>query len=141
MFSGRLRQQVDIFRRYAGAACNSCHNILCSARLSNGNANCLKTIGLAQHFRFHFAAENFPAGQTCAGYVSGCACNTAGVAPCEALHIGDHPVDDMQGAQAVGMKTLWVNFAETPWPLATAAPDLTVTSLPMILEALLPPAR
>ena len=65
----------------------------------------------------------------------------SGVAPCEALHIGDHPVDDMQGAQAVGMKTLWVNFAETPWPLATAAPDLTVTSLPMILEALLPPAR
>ncbi|HSC75243.1 MAG TPA: HAD family hydrolase, partial [Pseudomonadales bacterium] len=60
----------------------------------------------------------------------------ADVAPHEALHIGDHPVDDMQGAQAVGMKTLWVNFSGNPWPLTTPAPDFTVTSLTGILDLL-----
>ena len=134
----QARQQVNIFSDTPALLEQLSQHFVLGA-LSNGNA-CLKTIGLAQHFRFHFAAENFPAAKPAPDMFLA-ALEHSGVAPCEALHIGDHPVDDMQGAQAVGMKTLWVNFAETPWPLATAAPDLTVTSLPMILEALLPPAR
>ena len=129
----RARQQVNVFddtpallqqlsQRYALGA------------ISNGNA-CLNAVGLADYFQFHFAADDF-ANAKPAPDMFLAALERAGVAPHETLHIGDHPVDDMQGAQAVGMKTLWVNFAGAPWPLTTPKPDFTVTSLPEISNLL-----
>ena len=129
----RARQQVNIFddtpvllqqlsQRYALGA------------ISNGNA-CLKAVGLANYFQFHFAADDFSNAKPAADmFLAALEC--AGVAPYEALHIGDHPIDDIQGAQAVGMKTLWVNFAGSPWPLTTSKPDFTVAALPEILSLL-----
>ena len=32
-----------------------------------------------------------------------------GARPEEAVHIGDHPIDDIQGAASVGMHTVWAN--------------------------------
>jgi HAD superfamily hydrolase (TIGR01549 family) len=129
----RARQQVNIFddtpallqqlsQRYALGA------------ISNGNA-CLKAVGLADYFQFHFAADDFSNAKPAADMFLA-ALERADVAPHEALHIGDHPIDDIQGAQAVGMKTLWVNFAGSPWPLTTSKPDFTVAALPEILHLL-----
>lgn len=57
----------------------------------------------------------------------------AGVAPGEAVHIGDHEVDDVQGATAAGMATVWVNLVGShAKPDATA----TVTSLMQLPAAL-----
>lgn len=132
----RIRQQVAIFDE-SRALLEQLSQHYSLGAISNGNA-CLATIGLANYFQFHFSAEDFPAGKPAPDmFLAALAC--AGVAPHEALHIGDHPVDDMQGAQAVGMKTLWVNFDNKPWPLQSPAPDFTVTSLPEILAMLSPP--
>ncbi|WP_274650159.1 HAD family hydrolase [Paenibacillus humicola] len=38
-----------------------------------------------------------------------------GVAPEEAVYIGDHPVNDMGGADAAGMRTIWLRRNQ-PWP-------------------------
>lgn len=131
----QCRQQVDVFADTATLLqALSAHYTL--GALSNGNAS-LQAIGLAGHFRFHFAGEDFAAAKP-APDMFVAALQHAGVAPHEALHIGDHPVDDMQGAQAVGMKTLWVNFGDKPWPLDSAAPDYTVTALEQILQQLMP---
>ena len=132
----RARQRVTIFDD-TPALLQQLSERYALGAISNGNA-CLNAVGLADYFQFHFAADDFlnakPAPDM---FIT--ALERARVAPHEALHIGDHPVDDMQGAQAVGMKTLWVNFAGAPWSLKTAAPDFTVTSLPAILAALSQP--
>ena len=46
----------------------------------------------------------------------------AGVAPHEAVHVGDHPVDDVRGAAGAGMASVWLNLAsvaEDPGATAT----------------------
>src|SRR5690606_25715294 len=45
----------------------------------------------------------------------------AGVEPSQALHIGDHPVDDIAGARAVGLHTLWFNRLGVEWTGAEPA--------------------
>lgn len=129
------RQQVNIFSDTPALLQQLSQHYTLGA-LSNGNA-CLNTVGLAQHFQFHFAAEDFPAAKPAPDMFLA-ALERTGVAAHEALHIGDHPVDDIQGAQAVGMKTLWVNFSGKPWESTTMPPDFTVSELPQIVEVLLP---
>jgi len=43
---------------------------------------------------------------------------------CEAksvLHVGDHPIHDMQGAHEVGMKTCWLDDGSRQWDLPFSA--------------------
>lgn len=54
-----------------------------------------------------------------------------GVEPGEAAMLGDSQSKDIQGAQAVGMKTIWVNRENTPRRNGTT-PDLEVASLTAI---------
>lgn len=92
--------------------------------LSNGNA-CLQAIGLAPYFAFHFAAEAFPAPKP-APDLFRAALQRAHASAAHSVHIGDHPVDDIQGAHAVGMKTVWVNLKGTVWPSSQPRPDAEV---------------
>ncbi|MES2572951.1 MAG: HAD family hydrolase, partial [Verrucomicrobiota bacterium] len=39
---------------------------------------------------------------------------STGVRPRSALMIGDHPINDIQGAAALGMQTCWVSLGRTP---------------------------
>lgn len=129
----RARQRVTIFDDTPALLQKLSERYTLGA-ISNGNA-CLNAVGLADYFQFHFAADDFLNSKPAPDMFIA-ALERAGVAPHEALHIGDHPVDDMQGAQAVGIKTLWVNFTGASWPLKTAAPDFTVSALPEILHLL-----
>ena len=132
----QARQQVKIFDDTPALLEKLARHYTLGA-LSNGNA-CLKAVGLDQAFLFHFAAEDFPAAKPAPDMFMA-ALDRAGVKPEEALHIGDHPVDDMQGAQSAGLRTLWVNFSGQAWPLSSKKPDFMVNSLPEIAEVLLPP--
>ena len=128
-----LRQQVDLFDETTELLQTLAQHYRVGA-ISNGNA-CLKTIGLAQFFQFHLAADHFSQGKP-APDMFVAALQKTGVTAQEALHIGDHPVDDIQGAQAVGMQTLWVNLEKKPWPDAVSRPDFTVTALAQIVPLL-----
>ncbi len=44
------------------------------------------------------------------------ACALANVDASEILHIGDHPVHDIQGASNAGIATVWLNRKNTNWP-------------------------
>lgn len=134
----RCRQQVALYPESVRLLqqLSQCYTL---GALSNGNA-CLTAVGLAAYFRFHFAGEDFAAAKPAPDMFLAALTRT-GVAPHEALHIGDHPVDDMQGARAVGMQTLWINLAGKPWPLDTPAPDFSVTQLAQILTLLSPGSR
>jgi len=59
------------------------------------------------------------------------------VEPQEAVYVGDNPFDDVMGAKAVGMRTVWVNRYERSLEDGLPSPDHEVRSLaelPEILE-------
>jgi putative hydrolase of the HAD superfamily len=68
------------------------------------------------------------------------ACELAGCLPEECLFVGDNPVDDVAGAQALGMRTVWVNRKETTWHEQAdgvphgVTPDAEVTSLAQLVS-------
>ena len=39
-----------------------------------------------------------------------------GVGAEQIIHVGDNPEHDIQGARAVGMRTVWMNSQEEMWP-------------------------
>ena len=64
------------------------------------------------------------------------ALDQVGVLARECAHVGDHLVDDIEGATAVGMHTVWVNFADAPLTTADPAPSETVRELPQVVAAI-----
>lgn len=84
------------------------------ATISNGNAD-VRRLGLEKYFSIIVTADEIGRCKPDpAPFLA--ALERANAEPGETLHIGDHPVDDMQGAQAVGLHTLWFNRLGLPWP-------------------------
>ena len=105
--------------------------------LSNGNAD-LQRAGIARWFKGHFSAAK-------AGHAKPHprmfeqALAQAGVSPAQAVHIGDHPAQDVAAAQSVGLRSVWVNFTHAEWPLSRR-PDAEIrhfSELPAALEVLI----
>jgi len=75
--------------------------------ISNGNAD-LDIIGLAQHFKISIAAADFGVPKPDATiFLAGC--EALGVAPHEAVYVGDDLYFDVTGAQNAGMRAVWMN--------------------------------
>jgi putative hydrolase of the HAD superfamily len=53
----------------------------------------------------------------------------AGLATDDVVHVGDDPDADVEGARAAGVRPVWLNRDRSPWPLASPAPEMTITSL------------
>ena len=78
--------------------------------LTNGNAD-PRRLALDRYFSFSFSAAEVGVGKPAPAMFEA-ALGHNGARPEEAVHIGDHPVDDVQGASAVGMHTVWANGPE-----------------------------
>lgn len=61
------------------------------------------------------------------------ALNQSSTAADGAIYIGDSPEYDMEGAWHAGIARVWMNRSGLPWPLATPAPELVVSSLGELL--------
>ena len=94
--------------------------------LSNGNAD-LERIGLRPLFAATVTARDFGAGKP-APEIFRHACERAGVAPANVLHVGDDPELDVIGARNAGLRTAWVNRGGAAWS-HDGAPDVTVADL------------
>ena len=96
--------------------------------VTNGVAD-LQTIGLAHHFRASISAREYGRAKPDPGiFLAGCA--ALGVAPEEALYVGDDLLLDVQGAQRAGLRAAWMNRAGKVNDLALdVRPDVEVTSL------------
>ena len=75
--------------------------------ISNGNAD-LQTIGLAHHFAFSLSAGAHGSAKPDPGIFLA-ACAAMGVAPQDAVYVGDDILLDVQGAQRAGMRAVWLN--------------------------------
>ncbi len=75
--------------------------------ITNGNAD-LRTIGLAHHFRASVSAPEFGVAKPDpAIFLAGC--RELGVAPLDAVYVGDDVLLDVQGAQRAGLRGVWMN--------------------------------
>ncbi|MCO7544024.1 HAD family hydrolase [Stutzerimonas nitrititolerans] len=104
--------------------------------LTNGNAD-VRRLGLADYFDFTLCAEELGIGKPdprpfCE------ALKRAGVAAEHAVHIGDHPSDDIGGAQRAGMRAIWFNPTGGPWQQDDRHPDAVIgnlAELPALLDS------
>ncbi len=95
--------------------------------ISNGNAD-LRAIGLAQYFERSLAARD-------AGMLKpdprifAMLLDASGVRATEAMHIGDDPNADIEGAHRAGIRPVWVNRHGLEWPDELRPPEHEVGSL------------
>lgn len=75
--------------------------------ITNGNAD-LQAIGLAHHFQVSVAAHQFGCAKP-EPAIFHAACRELGVAPGEALYVGDDVLLDVQAAQRAGLRAVWLN--------------------------------
>ena len=81
--------------------------LLVLGTVTNGNAD-LAAIGYAQHFAVSLAAASFGQAKP-APAIFLAACAELGVAPQEAIYVGDDLRLDVEGAQRAGLRAVWMN--------------------------------
>lgn len=94
--------------------------------LSNGNAD-IRLVGLDSYFDAHFSAESIGRPKPDPAMFEA-ALRHAGVEPEQAVHIGDHPEEDIEAAQNIGYRTIWFNPKKKTWQKARQ-PDREVNEL------------
>jgi len=81
--------------------------------LTNGNAHISKT-GLRAYFDLQISAADVSAAKPDpAMFIS--ALKQTGIPAEKALHVGDHPVHDIQGARNAGIDAVWINRFNQRW--------------------------
>ena len=94
--------------------------------ITNGNA-CVEFIGIDHYFDFVVSSERAGKAKP-APDIFHIALEEAGSDPEAVVHVGDDPRNDVLGAQAVGMRTVWFNPSLEPWP-GGQTPDAVIRSL------------
>ena len=97
------------------------------AALTNGNAH-IERIGLDRYFGFAYSSADVSASKP-APDIFHAALEKAGVRASQAIHVGDNLVDDIHGAQRVGMHTIWVKQPEQSDDDAPSRPSQTIEHL------------
>jgi len=101
--------------------------------LSNGNAD-LERLGLDDYFVGSVNARGVGALKP-DPEIFRAACAALQTAPENIMHIGDHPIEDVRGAQDFGMKSTWMNRRANSW-IHDHTPDNEVASLHEVVELL-----
>ncbi len=105
--------------------------------VSNGNAD-IYQIGLGHLFDFSWSAAD--AGQQKPHpIVFNSLLDKQNLKPEEVIHIGDDPITDIQGAEQSGIKAIWLNRNNSPWPEKLNPPFIEIdqlNQLPHIIKTL-----
>ncbi|MNE43816.1 Flavin mononucleotide phosphatase YigB [compost metagenome] len=128
----QARHQVEIFPDVQPMLEILCQHYTLGV-LTNGNAD-VRRLGLADYFKFTLCAEDLGIGKP-APELFREALNRGQAVASAAVHIGDHPGDDIAGAQQAGMKAIWFNPQGKQWE-AERAPDAEIRSLKQLPELL-----
>ena len=59
-------------------------------------------------------------------------CEALGVAPSEAMYVGDNPANDIEGAKQAGLTAVWIPYVK-PYPTGVMPPDYEIASLSDLL--------
>jgi len=83
--------------------------------ITNGNAD-LKKIGIDHLFDYIFSAANLNAHKPDPS-VFQAFIDITGLSPNEICHVGDHPINDVQGSYDCGINPIWFNESGNEWPI------------------------
>lgn len=103
--------------------------------VTNGNAD-LSRMGIDHYFSTTIRAADIGVAKP-EPEIFTAAIAAAGVDADRVVHIGDAPVEDMAGAAAAGMYTVWVNRFGHNWPRQQTPPTAqvsTLAELPAVLQ-------
>lgn len=102
--------------------------------ISNGNAD-IKQVGLSHCMDFQFSADQIGVEKPDPLIFEHMLQHTK-LQPEEVIHIGDHPIHDIQGAKDAGLWSIWVNLEkQQSWQPADFNADATVHCLSEIPAA------
>lgn len=102
--------------------------------ITNGNAD-VRRLGLADYFQFTLCAEELGVGKP-DPHPFQQALRLGDARPEQAVHVGDHALDDIAGAQQAGMRAIWFNPKSVAWP-HDYHPDAQIHSLAELPKLLL----
>ena len=95
--------------------------------LTNGNASTEKT-GVAHWFDFSLSSATVGKLKSEPDiYLQ--VLERAGIEGYQMIHIGDHPLHDIAGAQSAGVAAVWLNRENRQWTRDECRPDAVVSSL------------
>ena len=60
-----------------------------------------------------------------------------GIAPQDALYVGDSVADDVVGAKGAGLDVAWVNATDSALPASVPNADFVVRAIPELADVLL----
>jgi len=81
--------------------------------ISNGNAD-VRRIGIDHFFQHSIHARHIGVSKPDTKIFRH-ACEQLRVDPSAVLHVGDHPIEDIQGAAQAGLRTAWINRDNSDW--------------------------
>lgn len=126
------RHQVDIFPEVQPVLEILRHHYTLGV-VTNGNAD-VRRLGLADYFKFALCAEDVGIGKPDPKPFLE-ALRQGQVEAHAAVHIGDHPGDDIAGAQRAGLRAIWFNPQGKTWD-AESRPDAEIQRLSQLPELL-----
>ncbi len=94
--------------------------------ISNGNAD-LKQVGLSHLMDFQFSADSAGVEKPDPLIFQQMLAHTQ-LQPVQVVHVGDHPVHDIEGAKGAGLWSIWVNLKAQEWS-GSEKPDAQVNCL------------
>jgi len=101
--------------------------------LTNGNAN-IEKAGLGEYLHGAYNSADVGASKP-QPEMFHAPLQALGLHPHEAIHIGDHLVDDIAGAASVGMHTIWVNLVNAQRHADDPLPTQEVSNLAAVKTA------
>lgn len=107
------RNRVPLFEGVAAALRELSGRFMLGA-LTNGNADIVRA-GLGDFFEFQYTAEAVGSRKPAPDLFER-ALRHAGVTAKEALHVGDHPSEDVRAAESYGWRAIWANPLGVDWP-------------------------
>lgn len=126
------RHQIDIFPEVQPVLEILRHHYTLGV-VTNGNAD-VRRLGLADYFKFALCAEDLGIGKPDPQPFLE-ALRQGEVDAAAAVHIGDHPGDDIAGAQRAGLRAIWFNPQGKAWE-AENRPDAEIQRLSQLPELL-----
>ncbi|ROL67394.1 HAD family hydrolase [Pseudomonas vranovensis] len=126
------RHQIDIFPEVQPVLEILRHHYTLGV-VTNGNAD-VRRLGLADYFKFALCAEELGIGKPDPQPFLE-ALRQGEVEADAAVHIGDHPGDDIAGAQRAGLRAIWFNPQGKAWE-AENRPDAEIQRLSQLPELL-----
>ncbi|BFM49399.1 HAD-IA family hydrolase [Marinomonas sp. THO17] len=134
------RQKVDLFP-HVNEVLSELVQDYRLAVITNGNADVFHPyVGLGQYFEFAVRAEHLGVAKP-EPQLFLHAAKQADVTPEQVIHIGDHPIDDVQGAANAGARSIWFNrhgarrWAED-WGTSSHAEVHSLLELPSAIQSL-----